>query len=1049
MASEREPTFIVGIGASAGGVEALVELLRATPADTGFGFVVVTHAEAGRESQLAEILGRSTEMPVRQARDGEPVLADHVHIIPPGWNAALGGGALDLRPAPPGEQPRHPIDAFLGSLAADRGEHAIAVILSGAGSDGTLGVIAIKEAGGLTVAQTAGGSGPRHDAMPQSAIASGLVDLSLPVAAIPAKLVDYAAHFRTLAASFAAASEPEADGGRPALTVRQAREAVCEILRDRLGHDFGGYKESTFLRRVQRRMQVLQLSTLDAYVRRLRQDPDEATLLFRDLLIGVTRFFRDPEAFRALEELVIPRLFDGKGPGGTVRVWVPGCSTGEEVYSLAILLRERMDAMRPPPRVRIFATDIDEGALQVARVGRYPAALLDGVPEERRERFFTPDGETLTVTKRVRDLCVFSTHSVIRDPPFSRLDLISCRNLLIYLGPEQQEQVIPVFHFALRPGGFLFLGGSENVTRHADLFRPLDKKHRIFERRDHGNTLLTLPSFLRSVRSRPGAGDLRADPGAEGLALRRAVEGYVIERFAPPHVVVNREGDVVHYSPRTGRYLEPPVGHPSRNVLAQARKGLRFDLHTAVAEAVETRRTVRREGVTVEGANGTQQAVDLTVEPLAGRDGDPLFLILFGEAVAPLSAEEVVRRTQALRAPEERLEFELKGTRDRLQAMMEEYETALEELKAANEELVATNEELQSTNEELETNKEELQSVNEELHTVNSDLGVKLDDLNRANADLKNLFESTRIAVAFLDRQLVIRLFTPALADLFSLIPTDRGRPLADITGRAQYPDLHRDLRRVLDSGETVEQRVSRDDGKAHYLARLLPYRDGRGGVDGVTATFLDITSLVEGERQQRTLVDELNHRVRNMLTVVGAIASQTLEHTPSPEAFGPAFLGRVEALARAYGLVARERWGDVALEEAVREELEPVLDDDGARITLAGPEVMLRPKAAVPVGMVLHELVTNAVKYGSLSSPQGRLAVEWTIEDGPAGKRLVLRWTESGGPVPDSSGRKGFGTELIEREIRHDLRGEIALDLTPQGLRAVATSPWVGELFA
>ncbi|MBW8837513.1 MAG: chemotaxis protein CheR, partial [Burkholderia sp.] len=366
------------------------------------------------------------------------------------------------------------IDTFLESLAQDQGERAIAVILSGAGSDGTLGVRAVKEAGGLTVAQTANGTAPRHAAMPQSAIATGLVDLPLPVEAVPAKLVDYAARF-------AAASE--ADDERQAASAKEAREGICEVLRERVGHDFGGYKEKTFLRRVQRRMQVLQLATLDAYVEHLRQDADEAKLLFRDLLIGVTHFFRDADAFQALEQLVVPRLFEGKAAAGTLRVWVPGCSTGEEVYSIALLLRERVDAMRPPPKVQIFGTDIDEAALQYARAGRYPAALLDSVPEERRQRYFHRDGGTLTVAKRVRDLCVFSAHSIVRDPPFSRLDLISCRNLLIYLGSEQQDRVIPVFHFALRPGGFLFLGSAENVSHRGDLFQPLDKKHRLFQRR--------------------------------------------------------------------------------------------------------------------------------------------------------------------------------------------------------------------------------------------------------------------------------------------------------------------------------------------------------------------------------------------------------------------------------------------------------------------------------------------------------------------------------------------------------------------------------------
>ena len=415
----------------------------------------------------------------------------------------------------------------------------------------------------------------------------------------------------------------------------------------------------------------------------------------------------------------------------------------------------------------------------------------------------------------------------------------------------------------------------------------------------------------------------------------------------------------------------------------------------------------------------------------------------------PTEAERGRSRRPRTRAARARSSARSASCATACRRLVEEYETALEELKAANEELVSINEELQSTNEELETNKEELQSVNEELSTVNHDLSVKA---RPARPGEQRPPQPVR---EHPDRGRVPRpaahhpQFTPALTGLFSLIPTDVGRPLADIAARVRYPDLHADLRRVLASGEPVERRVSREDADAHYLARLLPYRDSGGAADGVIATFVDITGLVEGERQQRTLVDELNHRVRNMLTVVGAIASQTLQHAASPEAFADAFIGRIEALGRAYGLVARERWGDVALEEVVREELEPVLDGNEPRIAITGPAVLLRPKAAVPLGMVLHELVTNAVKYGALSVPVGRLAIEWTAEDGPGGKRLVLRWTEAGLALPNGPGRKGFGTELIERGIRHDLRGAVVLDLTPNGLRAVATIPWAVELFS
>jgi two-component system CheB/CheR fusion protein len=625
----------------------------------------------------------------------------------------------------------------------------------------------------------------------------------------------------------------------------------------------------TFMRRVERRMKVLQVTDVEAYVDLLQKDEGEIINLFRDLLIGVTSFFRDEDAFEALAKLVVPKLFEGKGASDTLRVWVPGCSTGEEAYSIAILLREHMDTLKVVPRVQVFATDIDEAALAVARSGRYPEAMMGGVSPTRRDRFFTGDG-IFTPVKEIRDLCVFSAHSLIRDPPFSRIDLISCRNLLIYLGGGLHDQVFPVFHYALRPGGYLFLGNSENISHNSQLFAPVDQAQRVFRRRD-GATAYPGAMLAASTGrlQRPRAGN-RAVEATSQLSTR-LIERRVLDRFAPPHVVVDGDGDVVSFSSRTGKFLEPPVGAPNRQLVTMARRGLRLELRAALADAIETQRTVTKPDLEVEFEGGVQH-IRLTVEPLHEIETDPLYLVVFEEVGPPAPrnqgearAEESVDQCDPVAA----LERELRATRERLQTTIEEYETSLEELKSANEELLSVNEEVQSTNEEMETSKEELQSLNEELHTVNLELAQKVDALDTANADLRNLFESTRIATIFLDRNMLIRSFTPAVTEVFRLIPSDRGRPITDIASRLDYEQLRRDIREVLDTVQPVERDVRRIDGDAHYLMRILPYRNGDDVVDGVLVTFLNVTSVIEAEEQQRLLVAELNHRVKNMLTVI------------------------------------------------------------------------------------------------------------------------------------------------------------------------------------
>jgi two-component system CheB/CheR fusion protein len=521
---------IVGIGASAGGIEALEGFFRGMPADPGAGFVVVTHLNPERESILHEIISRYTTMTVQIAADGAQVGRNCVYVLPSDAILSIRRGRLEIRKLEPNKRERKPIDIFLSALAKDVGEAAVAVVLSGGDSDGTLGTKAVKERGGLTLAQVPNGSGPAHPDMPESAISTGFVDFAIPADEMGTKIAQFARSLGMLETMAANVGEEDSESA-----VARARNEICAILRNQVGHDFIGYKPKTFTRRVQRRMQVLQIDTMDAYIECLRREPKEVRALFRDLLINVTNFFRDVDAFEKLNQTVIPKLFEGRGANDTVRVWVPGCATGEEVFSIAILMREHMDTLSALPRVQIFATDIDQHALSVARAARYPEALLDTVTPERRKRFFIPDGGSYVVSKDVRDLCIFSPHSVIRDPPFSRIDLVSCRNLLIYFGPDAQDQVIPIFHNSLKPGGYLFLGTSENVSQFAELFTPIEKKHRIFRSREGSVVPARVPMVLGGFRSPLASPDSSGRRSAlHGVALRQAVEtgpGALCARF--------------------------------------------------------------------------------------------------------------------------------------------------------------------------------------------------------------------------------------------------------------------------------------------------------------------------------------------------------------------------------------------------------------------------------------------------------------------------------------------------------------------------------------
>ncbi len=838
MAHDARP-YIVGIGASAGGIEAFHHFFAAVPAQDRLAFVVVLHLSPERISMLVEILQRWTDMPVHQAEGGATPQPGHVYVIPPNAVLTLQNNLLCLVPA---TEPRHPstaINALFASLAADCGEHAIGIVLSGTGSDGALGLKAIKACGGLTMAQGKDGTVPQYDSMPAAAIAAGSVDLVVPVQEMPACIL------RILAGQQVRPQSANQDSEAGHL-----REQVCAVLRQAVGHDFSQYKEQTFLRRLERRMIVTGLSA-HAYLDALGRDRDEAVLLFRDLLISVTGFFRDEATFKVVQDQVLPRLFTGKTAKDHLRIWVPGCATGEEVYSVAMMLVEYMDHLTNPPELQIFGTDIDAPAIDIARMGSYPRILLRDMPHDRIGRFFTQRDDTYVVSREVRKYCTFATHSVIRDPPFSRMDLISCRNLLIYLDATLQAKVIPAFHYALAPGGVLLLGASESVARHTDLFEPLDRRHRIYLRRDVPSPPLKVAA-LDAQRNATGARAAASRDKVSGrqdalaLAHRR-----IRERFSPAFAVVTAAGEAVHFSPRTGKYLEVAAGSPTADLIAQARPGLRLELRAALRQAAATGAPVEREKIVIQREGGSfdggAQAIVLTIEPLPESHGERLYLVVFsdGERSPRDGPAEEPARPLLQDLTIEQLERELRDMREQNQSIAEEYETALAELKSANEELHSLNEELQSSNEELETSKEEIQSVNEELQTVNHQLASKVDELDRASSDLRNLFESTRVPTVFLDRNLTLRSFTPAVASLYNLIPSDHGRKLTDIVTALAYDTLREDVAHVLATLEPMEKRVERRDGEAHYLMRVLPYRSSDDAIEGVLITFTDVTAIV------------------------------------------------------------------------------------------------------------------------------------------------------------------------------------------------------------
>ncbi len=1137
---------VVGLGASAGGLEAFQYFLSAAPVDSGCAFVLVQHLDPNHESMLAELLGRRTAMPVRQIVDGVLVEPNCVYLIPPNASLSIEKARLRLSDFSEPRGFRRPIDVFFRSLAMDQGANAACIVLSGTGGDGAEGLRAVKEAGGLTLVQKP--ESAKYDGMPKSAVATGLVDKVLDVSDMPAVIRDYFDR-----ASTGVLNLPD---------ITDFLLEVCGELRHRLGHDFSQYKRSTMLRRVQRRMHVVGTPTSAGYLARLRESAGEAELLFRDLLINVTCFFRDAEAFDVLRRAVIPELLRNKGAGDTVRIWTPGCSSGEEAYSVAILLAEAMVRMSARPAVQIMATDIDEPMLQKARAARYPRSVVRDVPLELLDRYFFAQDDDYMLSPAIRDMVRISNHNLIKDPPFSRLDLIICRNLLIYLNTALQQRLIPVFHYALRPDGGLFLGSAENIAGHNDLFATIDPAAKIYRRIGTQRQSVAMPLLVQPLaHSITLAGD---EPRRNGLvAADRAVDTVtrrVMERHAPAHIVVNPDNEIMRASARTSRYLELAEGNLSPKVTDLTKRGLRSAVRAALDAARQRRKRIVKRDVRAHADDDIVLLVDVVAEPLNDRE----ILLVFHDVPAHrLSRDDGAEAEVDNDRSEDRIkqvEDELHETRTKLRTTVEELETSNEELKSSNEEMMSMNEELQSTN--------------EELATVNEELKNKVEQLARANSDLQNFIESTQIPTIFLDRRMRIRTFTPATKALFRFQDQDHGRLFSDVNSSVDHHQLEGLAQTVLETGEALEQEITLDDVSASYVLRVLPYRDVHEAIDGVILVFADVTNIrqtqaalarnegiarqrsdeieklyktapvgmalvdrnrrflrinqhfadlsgqsMEGhfgrtlqdalpslwervdrpisevlehtreianfeatlrlngnaardflidlypyeedgrvtavgiilkdvtelrqlEKELRHLMDELQHRVKNTLATVASIVNQTVASKGDRAELAERLQSRIAALAATHSLLTSQSWRGASLRDIVEGELRP-FDHEG-QIEVSGPQVDLPPKHALTLTLTLHELATNAAKYGALAHAVGRLSVTWVVSVDASQRRLTLHWIEEGVPTINSEPvREGFGTRLIKTAVTHDLQGTSEHALGPDGLHCTITVPF------
>lgn len=849
--------IIAGLGASAGGIQAFQEFFLQVPLNSGIAYVVILHLSPDHDSRLAQVLQTTTKMPVTQVNEKVRVEPDNVYVVPPNQHLTMQDGHIIVSPNTQIEDRRAPIDIFFRTLADEHDSRAIAVILSGTGANGSMGLKRVKEKGGATFVQN-----PREaefNEMPRNAIATGLVDEVLNVGDIPAKIIAYKNGFGKIRISEDAEKRPQDQ--------QQALRDIFNELRLRTGHDFSNYKRPTLLRRIERRINIHGLPDLPSYVNFMHENPEEIHALLKDLLISVTNFFRDKKSFEVIESEILPILLKGKNSDNQLRIWVAGCATGEEAYSLAILCAEKTAGTIEAPKVQIFATDIDDAAIAEAREGLYSINDLAEVSPERLRRFFIKEGDDFRIRREVRETIMFANHNFLKDPPFSHLDLISCRNVMIYLNNVAQERVAETFHFALNPGGFLFVGTSESVDGATDLYASYNRENHIFQSRQATPKAYPIPESIPNFQI--GKPALTVPAEQETKVLERISYGdlhqQLLEQYAPPSIVVNEEYDIVHISERAGRYLQISGGEPSKNILKLVRPELRLELRSALYQAVQRQSALEARTLKLI-IDKEPETINIHVRPVlrAGDTARGFILILFETSIDDNTKEEVLLASDEPVA--RHLEEELMRLKTQLRASNEQHEFQQEELKASNEELQAMNEELRSAAEELETSKEELQSINEELRTVNQELKVKIEETSLSSNNLQNLINSTDIGTIFLDRSLRVALFTPAIRRIFNLIPADFGRPLSDITNKLGYDNLARDAETVLDKLSAVEQEVSTEDGKV-FLMRMSPYRTTEDRINGVVITFVDITKRKETEEQLRQNMDELTRFNKAMVS--------------------------------------------------------------------------------------------------------------------------------------------------------------------------------------
>ncbi len=1131
---------ICAIGASAGGVAALQSFFRQIPEDLGLAYVIIVHLAPEHPSAMADILQNCTNMQVLEVDDTPRLKPDCVYVIPPDRELVIEGDDITARPFTEPRGQRAPVDMFFRSVAAARGD-GMAVVLTGAGADGALGVRAIQEGGGVVFVQDP--SEAEFPMMPQNAIATGAANFVAPIAHLVQRIAE-------VARSKEAVQSIDLDGAIEEL------HRIVNFLRARTGHDFSSYKRATVMRRVLRRMQVSRSESLKQYSEYLRNSPEEAQDLFSDLLISVTMFFRDRDAFEKLADLGIRPMFDDVGEDG-IRGWVAGCATGEEAYSIAILILEEAARRKVRPVIQIFASDLDEGALATARVGRYPRSIEADVSDERLRRFFVDEGTHYRIRAEVRDVVLFASHSVLKDPPFMRLDLITCRNLMIYLERSLQQQIAALFHYGLKPQGVLFLGSAETVDA-PDLFVPLDRDARLYRAR--AKAARHLPLLPQLPAGHHPAPRPRHAEGQETNA-RLSIEAHAdaLEHAAPPSVLVDEAHHVVHLSPSAGEFILHSAGTISGRLSSVVRPELRLDLGLALDRALEHGLATTTHSIPV-NFKGRTRNVSMRIEPASTGSASPPHALVFFLDDGAIEPGDEVDTEQEAPGGIRQMRTELRAAREALAARRSGHESTVEDLRAANEELQSINEEYRSTAEELETSKEELQSMNEELQTVNAELKVKLDSISTAHSDLQNLTAATEIGTLFLDTKLRIRMFTPPVAELFNITEQDIGRLITDFTHRLACDGVEERAREVMRELAPLETEVKSRDGR-WFMMRLRPYRTIEDRINGIVLTFVDITSRIEAERhlseseeryrtlfnsiddgfcvvqmifdgdkpvdyrflevnaaferqtgladatgkrmrelvpdheehwyenygrvattqkperfeapaasldrfyevyafpygaaeehrvgilfkdvserkeaeeQRELLTHELSHRVKNTLAIVQSLARQSGTHQRSIEEYRDQFIGRLHALSRAHGQLLETRWRSADLGRLVNETLAAYEALDAHRLLVQGEAVTLTPKQALGLALILHELATNASKYGSLSHDGGNLSVTWRVEHDQAAPGVVLEWRERGGPKIAPPTREGFGTVLVQRAASYELKGAAELDYSAEGL--------------